>query len=131
MMSPAQDTAQALTLSRVVGEQGGTADWAVFIGREPLVPENVVTVYDTGGGPSVLVDLRKPTVQVRVRATEYLDGWLRSNEAYKALVEPVTPSTVDGITLQWISTSEVAFIGRDDADRCIFTCNYQLLRDGA
>jgi hypothetical protein len=131
MMSPAQDTATFLAASAVTGPLGGSVDWSVYVGREPLEPASVVTVYDTGGGANVLVDLRKPTVQVRVRSDHYLDGWVKSDEAYKELVTPASPATIDGVTFQWVATSEIYYIGRDDADRCLFTCNYQLLRDGA
>lgn len=130
-MTPAQDTATFLAAAGATGAFGGTSGWPVFVGREPLGPIEAVTVYDTGGGPNVLVDLRKPTVQVRVRAEDYLDGWVKSDQIYKALVVPVHPSTVDGVTLQWVANTEILYIGRDDNDNPIFTCNYELLRDGA
>lgn len=130
MNTPAQDTA-AYLVAQAITTAAGVSEWATYVGREPLSPDNVVTVYDTGGGQNVLVDMRKPTVQVRVRAVEYLDGWTKSDDIYKGLVTPVSPATTDGVTLQWVALTDIAYIGRDDDDRCLFTCNYQLLRDGA
>lgn len=131
MTSPARDTAIYLAAQGATGPVGGTSGWSVFIGREPLAPVQAVTVYDTGGGPNVLVDLRKPTIQVRVRADDYLSGWVKADQVYNALVYPIHIAAVDGIVLQWVATSEILYIGRDDADRPLFTANYQLLRDGA
>lgn len=131
MTTPAQDTAEYLASVGVASALAGSDNWPVFVGREPMVPQEVLTIYDTGGGPNILIDLRAPTVQVRVRSVEYLDGWVKSDEAYKALVTPIYPSTTDGVTLQWVAQGEIAYIGRNDADLCLFTCNFQLLRDGA
>lgn len=132
MTSPAHDTALFLVAASVAGGFGaGSWSWPVFVGREPLVPDNVITAYDTGGGPAILYDLREPTVQVRVRANSYALGWEKANAAFSALVTPVTPATTDGVTLQWSATSDVLYLGRNDDDDPLFTCNFQLLRDGA
>lgn len=131
MKTPAQDTVDYLVRTGVLPSIGGLGQWAGYVGREPLKPVDVVTVYDTGGGPNILVDLRVPSVQVRVRSNDYLSGWNKTNAIYQALVFPVYPLTEDGVTLQWMATSEIAYIGRNDADNVLFTCNFQLLRDGA
>lgn len=130
MKTPAHDTALFLAADGATGAFGGTTGWPVYVGREPLEPENVVTVYDTGGGPNLLVDLRKPTIQVRVRGTTYESTWGRADAVYTSLVTPVNPSTDDGVTLQWVAETDILYIGRDDKDRYLVTCNFQLLRDG-
>lgn len=132
MNTPAHDTALYLVAQSVTGPFAGSADWSVYVGREPLAPSNVVTVYDTGGPVGPLVDLRRPSVQVRVRATTYAAGWDKANEILETLVVPFEGVSVpDASILMWDVATDVTFIGHDDADRPLFTVNFQLLRDGA
>jgi hypothetical protein len=131
MNSPARDTAGYLAAQGVTGAVGGSSGWPVYVGREPLTPVDVVTCYDTGGPVGPLIDLRRPSVQVRVRSANYDDGWQKINEAYEALVLPTSVSGSDVVILGWMAISDVAFIGRDDKDRAIFTVNFETLRDGA
>lgn len=132
MNTPAKDTADYLVLSGVTEAFGGSTDWSVYVGREPLLPANVVTVYDTGGPTGPLIDLRRPSVQVRVRSDDYEDGWVKANEILQTLVEPFEGvSVTDAKILMWELSSDITFIGRDDHDRPLFTVNFQILRDGA
>lgn len=131
MRTPAHDTAIYLVAAGVAGAFGGATGWPAYVGREPLDPINVITCYDTGGPAGPLVDLRTPTVQVRVRSSSYDDGWQKINEASAALMEPFEVATQDATILAWGITSEPGFIGRDDKDRALFTANFQLMRDGA
>lgn len=127
MNGPAHDTALFLVTSGDVTAFGTD----VFVGREPLSPVECVTCYDTGGGPGPLVDLRKPTVQVRVRSASYATGWAKANGIHETLTAPIATTSTDVDALWWSAISDVAFIGRDDHDRAIFTANYELTRDGA
>lgn len=46
----------------------------LFVGREPATPNNVVTLYDTGGAPHLTLDntvYEYTTIQVRVRNVSY------------------------------------------------------------
>ena len=131
MRTPAHDTALYLAALTGFGTFGGSTGWPVYVGREPLTPDNVVTCYDTGGAPGPLNDLRTPTVQVRVRATDYDAAWQKANEAFEALVPTVNQAVTDATILAWSPSGEVAYIGRDDKDRALFTVNFEMLRDGA
>lgn len=132
MRSPAHDTALQLASGAAFGAFGGSADWSVFVGREPLEPANVVTVYDTGGGPAVLIpDLRDPNVQVRVRSETYDDGWQIANSAYEALAVPTGVSVPDALIVSWFAQGDINYIGRDDQDRPLFTVNFSVMRDGS
>ena len=131
MRSPAYDTAAFLVLSGVAGAFGGGNGWPVFVGREPLAPVSVITCYDTGGPTGPLIDLRTPTIQVRVRAAGYDSGWQKINAVCEALMQPYYVAAESAEILGWELTSEPAFIGRDDKDRALFTANFQMLRDGA
>lgn len=131
MRTPAHDTALFLAGLTGFGAFGGASSWSVHVGREPLTPVNVVTCYDTGGAPGPLVDLRTPTVQVRVRASNYDAGWQKANEAYATLVQVTKQAVTDANILAWSPSGEVTYIGRDDKDRPLFTVNFEMLRDGA
>ena len=131
MRSPAHDTALYLADLPDFGSFGGSTGWPLYVGREPIDPVDVVTVYDTGGGPAVLIpDLRAPNVQVRVRSAAYNDGWQKANEAYEALAVPAGVTVQDGVILSWVAQGDINYIGRDDRDRSLFTCNWQVMRDG-
>lgn len=131
MRTPAHDTALFLAGQAGFGAFGGSTGWSVYVGREPLTPVDVVTCYDTGGAPGPLIDLRTPTVQVRVRSDDYDAGWQKANEAYAALVGVTKQAVTDASILAWAPSGEVTYIGRDDKDRPLFTVNFEMLRDGA
>lgn len=130
MRSPAHSTALFLIEQGATGAFGGSADFSVYVSREPLEPANVVTIYDTGGGGVTLFDMRSPSIQVRVRATDYDAGWKKANAVFETLAAPFNIAVQDGVILTWDPSSDVAYIGRDDSDRVLLTCNFNLLRDG-
>ena len=52
----------------------------LFIGREPILPKNCVTIFDTAGGAPQLTFTKNenyfyPSIQIRVRNIDYRDGW--------------------------------------------------------
>ena len=52
----------------------------INIGKEPAEPQNVISIFETGiMGPQLTLDRSEiyeyPTIQIRVRANEYLEGW--------------------------------------------------------
>ena len=130
MKSPAHDTALFLADLGDFGAFGGLASWSVYVGREPLTPVDVVTVYDTGGLPDALVDnLQEPTIQVRVRAADYVQGYAKAQAARRALQAATGVTIEGGQVVQWIGQGNILYIGRDDQDRCLFTDNYRVMRE--
>ncbi len=97
--SPAIDIARVLDNAGVAEEAiAGSSGWSVFVSKEPTAPDNVVTVYDTGGfdpNPKFLLDY--PTVQVRVRANkgDYIGAYTKIIEARDALLG-FPPETIGG-----------------------------------
>lgn len=132
MNSPAHDTAMFLGRCWGFGQFGGSGSWPIYVGREPRVPDNVVTVYDTGGGPAVKVpDLRDPTVQVRVRGDDYSNAWAKANQAYEFLTQEIGYPIDEGLILSWLALGDINYIGREEEkDRPLFTLNLSVLRDG-
>jgi len=95
----------------------------LFVGIEPGSPNNVIVVYDTGGGQTDFVGYRQPTVQVRSRNTNYIDGWDRINQVVEAL-DKLGSRTVNGTYHStWWLQSDITFLQRDDKDRVIFVAN--------
>ena len=130
MKSPAHDTALFLADLGDFGPFGGGVAWSVYVGREPLTPVDVVTVYDTGGLPDTLVDdVQEPTIQVRVRAADYVQGYAKAQAARRALQAAMGVAIEGGQVVQWIGQGNILYIGRDDRDRCLFTDNYRVMRE--
>ncbi len=130
MKSPAHDTALFLADLGDFGPFGGGVAWSVYVGREPLTPVDVVTVYDTGGLPDTLVDdVQEPTIQVRVRAADYVQGYAKAQAARRALQAATGVTIEGGQVVQWIGQGNINYIGRDDQDRCLFTDNYRVMRE--
>ena len=130
MKSPAHDTALFLAALADFGAFGGASGWPVYVGREPLSPVDVVTVYDTGGLPDVLVDdVSEPSIQVRVRSEDYVQGYAKAQAARQALQAATGVTIEGGQVVQWIGQGNILYIGRDDQDRCLFTDNYRMMRE--
>lgn len=133
MTTPAIELAQYLA-DNGVGARGGDAQWGIHVSREPVAPDDVITLYDTGGDapPAISADLRSRSVQVRVRAVDYAAGMAKQQEIYALLAQPAIESTVNPIERDiglhryigiWL-TGEVTAIGRDEKDRFLITANY-------
>lgn len=124
MISPAYDLALFL---QGLPEFGPT----IYVSREPATPDDVTTIYDTGGPASgtIDIDLRSPTIQIRVRGRDYNDAYARQEAIYKALgVDRTSFETANARYIGCWLTSEIISIGRDDNDRFLLTANYQIER---
>jgi hypothetical protein len=104
----------------------------LFIGREPTSPSNSVTIFDTTGMPPQLtLDIQGyeyPSVQIRVRATNYVAGW-ELIESIK-LVLHGKAQTVVGDTLYSAiyCASGPAFLDWDDNSRARLIININAAR---
>ncbi len=105
--------------------------WVIEIGTMPDTPDRVIMLTDTGGiepNPKWLLDF--PTVQVMIRgnANGYLDTF-REAKAVKDLLLGIDSFTsADGD--RWVSLTQngdMAFIGRDDGMRPLFTINIAII----
>ncbi|MCP4475384.1 MAG: hypothetical protein GY821_12630 [Gammaproteobacteria bacterium] len=104
----------------------------LFIGREPDTPDEVVTVFDTGGGElsSGTEKNEFPTVQVRVRGVRiigYADAYSTTEDIKNTLHKLAT--TINSTVYQGIwASSDIIFLGHDDNDRAVFTINFRIQR---
>ncbi len=105
--------------------------WVIEIGTMPDTPDRIIVLTDTGGiepNPKWLLDF--PTVQVMIRgnANGYLDTF-REAKAVKDLLLGIDSFTsADGD--RWVSLTQngdMAFIGRDDGMRPLFTINIAII----
>lgn len=129
MSSPAYHVAQYLD-SQGIGSLDSGDDWRLFVGAEPVDNAPSITIYDTGGGES---NADGPyyanTVQARIRCASYMDGYNKAIDVRNALVVPTSKEI--GVWLYtgfWV-VSDIAKIGRDDANREIFTINFRTMRE--
>ena len=128
MNSPAHDTALYLA-AQGVGAFGGDAQWSIHVGTEARTPDDVITVYDTGGEGADTdgQDIDRPALQVRVRGASYADAFDKHEEIRDLLVVD-TPITMTTSTMRFREKPDVLSIGRDDNNRHILTANYRALR---
>lgn len=107
-----------------------TSGWQIEIGAEIDQPNKLIMINDTGGldpNPKWLLDF--PTLQIMVRGeiNGYLDTWNEA-KAVKDIMLGLDPQALNGDW--WVSVTmngDLAFIGRDEADRPLFSMNFALI----
>ena len=105
----------------------------LHIGREPALPNNVVTIFDTPSSPPMLAyDRTKkyeyPSVQVRVRNIDYRTGWDLA-EDIKNYLHARGGETWNGTYYSIITCSSgLNMLGYDENDRVLITVNFEIQR---
>jgi hypothetical protein len=94
----------------------------VYIGSHPPTPDNVVTLYSTGGYPRSLTEseIEEPTFQIRVRNSVYATGYELCN-TIKDLLHGAKSTRV----LCVYQVGDILDIGRDENGRTEWTINYR------
>jgi len=128
-MSIAAELADFLA-AQGVGERGGDEEWSIHVGEEPASPGSVITLYDTGGPGDLNIDaeIAQPTVQVRVRASDYEACYDKHQQIAAELVTELQRMIGGHWYIGIWKTSDVLDIGRDSNKRCRMTANYRTLR---
>jgi len=126
MISPAKDIAQ------LISDAGyGTLGTDLFLNHEPNLPNDIVTVFDTGGSsPEPAIQLYKPTVMVRARGgpSDFDEAYAKL-ESIKLALHAEFDVTVNGSRyLQILAMGEIQQLGRDGNNRPQFTLNFRLMR---
>jgi hypothetical protein len=126
MSSPAHELALFLA-----GKGVGVFAQTLHVSREPTSPDNVVTLYDTGGSNPLYSDhaeLREQNIQVRVRNTSYPNAYTKMQEVVRLFQgqEPFTQGVHDYAGVWQIG--DILSIGRDDNDRVLLTGNFRVVR---
>lgn len=134
MNSPARDIKDILiSSSSGLNLVFGTT---LHVSREPSSPDQVVTIYDTGGfSPEVLLGsdsrgMEKPTIQIRVRGNKKAYNTTYDlAEDIKNVLHTMINRTVNGTKYvgAWLE-SDIFFLDYDENDRPVFTMNFLLFR---
>ena len=129
MNAPSIDIAEML---EAVSSLGLTLGVNLFIGSEPVKPNETVTIYDTYGSPPQLTldvqDYYYPSIQIRVRAQDYVTGWNLVNSIMLAL-HGRAQETWNGTLYSVIfCSSGPAHLDWDENRRPRFIVNFNLQR---
>ncbi len=122
---PASQGAKDLLATHV-----GTSGWTIEIGAMPDTPDKAMMISDTGGleaNPKWLLDF--PSLQVMVRGI--VSGYLDTFREAKAVKDLLLGIPSQDLNLdRWVSVtlgSDVAFVGRDENMRPMFSVNFRLI----
>lgn len=124
-----------ILVTNSIGLFGGTSVWSIHIGLEPPEPDQVITLYDTGGNdpnPRLLIDFQTFQVRVRGLSGEYQETYVKMQDVRDVLLalpsQTINTTLYDGV---W-QTGDVAFIGQDESQsRPLFTANFRVIREPA
>lgn len=106
----------------------------LFVGKEPPIPNTIVTIFDTYGSPPQLLlnpsdgNYEYPSVQIRVRNTDYRNGWDliqkiqetlhgRAQETWNGTLYSVIYCSSGPAMLDWDKNNRVRFIINFNAQR--------------
>lgn len=102
----------------------------LFVGVMPDKPNNCVVVIDSGGGEQDSVNaIDNCSIQIYSRYSSYVIGYNLHN-LIKASIQSIEPTIFDEeiIIGLWVK-SNIAFLGRDESERSLFSSNYRVLID--
>lgn len=129
MNSPARDIADYI-IAQSLGVLGATAGWGVYVGKEPSSPNTTITTYDTGGfNPDYEIGAYRPTVQVRVRAHDYLTAYAKCAAIQAALLAPAGFTQGGTHYVGVWQEGDITTIGYDENDRILLVANYSIYRE--
>jgi hypothetical protein len=113
-----------------VGMFGSNSGWSIFIGIEPDMPIETVTLYDTPGDaphPRWLLDY--PRFQVRTRSLSYDAGYKKAEHCKSALLgfpsQDFNGSRYVGI----YTVLDTHFLNTDSKGRSIFINTWRCIRE--
>lgn len=100
-----------------------------FKNEEPAAPNDVVTIYDTGGGdPFSEIELYDTTIQIRVRNVSYESAYALHDTIRRALIAP-TSFEINGTKYIGVwNVGDIISLGKDQNNRSILTTNYRIER---
>ena len=121
MNSPAHEL--SLLLTAALSE-------TVYTASEPDTPDDVVTIYDTGGtGPDTNeLSPIDATFQVRVRNTSYPNAYAKHMAVRDELIYTFPKVGATSTFWEIEATDEPFPLGRDDSNRFILVANYRCRR---
>jgi len=107
----------------------------LFVGKEPALPDNCVTIFDIPGDAPVLTltgkgggDYYRPSVQARVRNNDYLTGWKLIHDIQKYLhgINGVIEDSAEYLLIQ--SVDSPFLLDWDKNNRVRFAATFSIYR---
>lgn len=103
----------------------------LFIASQPELPNIVATVYDTGGIEQGQYGLESVNIQIRVRHTDYAQGYALIRDIKYHLHNARNNEIWNGTRYIGISArSDILFLGQDHKNRYEWTVNFLVQRSG-
>ena len=129
MNSPAVDIAGILATAGV-----GTIATDLFVSEQPDLPDECVTVFDTGGFPPESNYIyKKPTVNIRVRGKRggYVNAYAVAKSVQDALHD-LTNEDIDSVNriISVWCMGDVIALGKDEQGRPQLSLNFRIHRTG-
>jgi hypothetical protein len=104
----------------------------LFIGTEPSIPKDCVTVFDTPGFAPYLgltsIGYEYPSVQIRVRSTKYTTGWNLIEQIKNALHGKKQETWNGSLYTVIYCSGSPALLDKDDNGNFRFVCTFNLQR---
>ncbi len=117
-----------------IGAFGSSSGWSIAIGKEPVSPDTVITIYDTpGDAPNPKWRLDYPQVQIRVRGSKR--GYTAAHDKMEAIKNALLgrdPETVNSsyYAAFWMVTDTYA-LPADELERPLFVTNWRFAKQPA
>lgn len=109
-----------------------TVKYPIFIGVEPASNVNCITLFDYGNVPQLNFNKEEkyetPSVQVRVRAANYIDGWELSEAIKESLHGRANEQWDDEFYTLIKCLNGPMAMGWDDNQRIHFVLNFDTQR---
>jgi len=124
----AKDIADRL-VTQSIGTFAATSGWGIYISSEPISPDTVITIYNTGGvdEPNPKWRLESRSFQIRVRGAEngYTAAYSKAEAIKNQLLGlgPITLNLTNYIGI-WMTTN-ILFLRYDDSRRPIFVMSFR------
>ena len=116
------------------GVDGLTFQTNLFIGTMPDTPDLCVGLYDTGGPPSdeAQSGTHYPTFQARVRGAVggYKTAYTMAQSIRDNLHQRANQTYNATRFIYIYASGDILFIGKDDKDRPLFSCNFRTAKTG-
>ena len=129
MTDPAEGVMNILT-TEGIGTPGNGSGWRLWVAKEPDVPDQAITSYNTGSwrapDPKWLLDF--PSIQVRIRGAtaDYQNTYIKAQEVKDALLG-LTPQTLNGdFWRSVVIRGDITFLLFDQKERPVFVINLAL-----
>ena len=132
-INPVEHLADIL-VTAAVGARAAQSGWGIFVGKAPVKPDSVITLYNTGGlnpNPKWLLDF--PSIQTIVRGN--INGGAGTYDKAREVRDTLLgcdPRTINGERLvSVLMISDIATLGFDDNNREMLSVNFSLIVEPA